>query len=197
MAIRRKRTKRPRGKGKKFPNWSLLALGLAIGVVFTILIQIFVDRVATPGSGLGTLVSRMDKPEQTPAPQKSSSQTKSEPATPKFDFYTILPAVETVLPQAQSTKKKKDTKPTVPEKNVRYVLQAASFTKFEDADRLKAELTLNGLLTHIQKVTIEGRGEYHRVRLGPYSNLDELDAAHQRLRKLGFQALRLKVKGQS
>ncbi len=195
MVVRRKRTKRPRGKGKKFPNWSLLALGLAIGVVFTILIQIFVDRVATPGSGLGTLVSRMDKPEQTSAQKKSSSQTKNEPPKPKFDFYTILPAVETVLPQAQSMKEKKDAKPPVPEKNVSYVLQAASFAKFEDADRLKAELTLNGLSTHIQKVTIEGRGEYHRVRLGPFSNLDELDAAHQRLRKLGIQALRLKVKG--
>ena len=195
MVVRRKRTKRPRGKGKKFPNWSLLALGLAIGVVFTILIQIFVDRVATPGSGLGTLVSRMDKPEQTSAQKKSSSQTKNEPPKPKFDFYTILPAVETVLPRAQSTKEKKDAKPTVTEKNVSYVLQAASFAKFEDADRLKAELTLNGLSTHIQKVTIEGRGEYHRVRLGPFSNLDELNAVHQRLRKLGIQALRLKVKG--
>jgi cell division protein FtsN len=196
MAVRRKRTKRPRGKAKKLPNWGLLALGLAIGVVFTILIQIFVDRVATPGSGLGTLVSRMHKPEKTPAPQKSSSQTKSESPKPKFDFYTILPEVETILPQAQSTKEKKDAEPTVPEKNVSYVLQAASFAKFEDADRLKAELTLNGLATHIQRVTIEGRGEYHRVRLGPYSNLDKLDAAHQRLRKLGIQALRLKVKGQ-
>lgn len=195
MVVRRKRTKRPRGKGKKLPNWGLLALGLAIGVVFTILIQIFVDRVATPGSGLGTLVSRMDKPEQTSAQKKSSSQTKNEPPKPKFDFYTILPAVETVLPRAQSTKEKKDAKPTVPERNVSYVLQAASFAKFEDADRLKAELTLNGLSTHIQKVTIEGRGEYHRVRLGPFSNLDELNAVHQRLRKLGIQALRLKVKG--
>lgn len=196
MAVRRKRTKRSRGKAKKLPNWGLLALGLAIGVVFTILIQIFVDRVATPGSGLGALVSRMDRPEQIPAPQKSSSQTKSEPAKPKFDFYTILPEVETVLPQAQSTKEKKGAEPTVPEKNVSYVLQAASFAKFEDADRLKAELTLNGLSTHIQKVTIEGRGEYHRVRLGPYRDLDELDATHQRLRKLGIRALRLKVKQQ-
>ena len=195
MAVRRKRTKRPRRKGKKLSNWGLLALGLSIGVVFTILIQIFVDRVATPGSGLGTLVSRMDKPEQTATVRKSPSQTESEPPKPKFDFYTILPEVETVLPQTP-TKEKKDAKPAVPEKNVRYVLQAASFAKFEDADRLKAELTLNGLSTHIQKVTIEGRGEYHRVRLGPYSTLDELDAAHQRLRKLGFQALRLKVKGQ-
>ena len=195
MAVRRKRTKRPRGKGKKLPNWGLLALGLAIGVVLTILIQIFVDRVATPGSGLGTLVSRMDKPEQTPAPKESSSKTKGESRKPKFDFYTILPEVETVLPQSQSAKEKRDAKTVVPEKNVSYVLQAASFAKFEDADRLKAELTLNGLSTHIQKVTIEGRGEYHRVRLGPFRNLDELDATHQRLRKLGIQALRLKVKG--
>ncbi len=195
MAVRRKRTKRSRGKAKKLPNWGLLALGLAIGVVFTVLVQIFVDRIATPGSGLGALVSRMDTPEPAPAPQKSP-QTKSEPPKPKFDFYTILPEVETVLPQTQLTEEKKYTKPSVAEKNVSYVLQAASFAKFEDADRLKAELTLNGLSTHIQKVTIEGRGEYHRVRLGPYRDLDELDAAHRRLRQLGIQALRLKVKGQ-
>ena len=63
------------------------------------------------------------------------------------------------------------------------------------ADQLKAKLALQGMQAQIQKVVIEGKGEYHRVRLGPYRRLEDLDAVNQRLRKQGIKALRLKLKG--
>ena len=49
-------------------------------------------------------------------------------------------------------------------------------------------------MAHIQKITIEGKGEYHRVRLGPYENLEQLDATAAQLQKMGIKVLRLKVK---
>ena len=65
---------------------------------------------------------------------------------------------------------------------------------FEEADQLKAKLALSGLVAQIQKISIEGKGEYHRVRLGPYGNIDQLDATAQQLLKMGIKAIRLKVK---
>ena len=89
---------------------------------------------------------------------------------------------------------KKPAKAESAEKDVNYVLQAAAYANLEDADRLKARLTLNGLEARIEKIAIEGKGTHYRVRLGPYSKIEDLDAANNRLEQLGIKAIRLKVK---
>ncbi len=173
-----------------WPIWSLLALGLAVGIALTVLLQLLAQRTHAPGSGLNTLFSSAEKPRRA----VDKAPVAEAPAKiPKYDFYTILPEIETVLPEKESSTASKPAGAATPAQ-VSYVLQAASFARFEDADRLKAKLTLNGLVAHIQKVVIEGKGEYHRVRLGPYNNLGELDAADQHLRTLGIRGLRLKLK---
>jgi len=73
------------------------------------------------------------------------------------------------------------------------VLQTGSFANFEDADQLKARLALSGLIAHIQKVEVRGK-IYHRVRLGPYQQIEQLDAAGDQLKKLGIRALRLEIR---
>jgi cell division protein FtsN len=40
---------------------------------------------------------------------------------------------------------------------------------------------------------VEGKS-FHRVRIGPYDKLDQLDAAADRLRQMNIRALRLKIK---
>lgn len=194
MAKKRKRTVKRRRKIRKLPNWALMVLGLAIGIVLTVLVELLIQRASSPGSGLRTLLTRAEKPTSIAADKSTARQAPSNTPKPKFDFYTILPEIEAVLPDQRPITTTKSVKPAKPQKNVSYILQAASFAKYEDADRLKARLALSGLVTYIQKVTIEGKGEYHRVRLGPYDNLEKLDAANRRLRELGIQALRLKVR---
>ena len=181
MAARR----RPSGATRKrMPGWLLLLFGLALGVSVALITQIVLKR-AGAGDGIAGLFSARSSDK--PAPPKKPAEAPAP--KPKFDFYTVLPETETVLPRRpQSAKASK------PEEGVSYVLQAGSFAGFQDADQLKARLALSGLVAHIQKVTIEGRGEYHRVRLGPYERLQDLDAADQQLRKLGMQPIRLKVK---
>jgi cell division protein FtsN len=194
MAKRRRKTVRRKRtfslKLGSLPTWSLLALGLAVGIALTVLLQLLAQRTHAPGSGLNALFSSAEKPRR--AAEKAPA-AEAPAKVPKYDFYTILPEIETVLPEKETSTAGKAARGATPA-DVSYVLQAASFARFEDADRLKAKLTLNGLEAHIQKVAIEGKGEYHRVRLGPYSNLGELDAADQRLRALGIRGLRLKVK---
>ncbi len=74
------------------------------------------------------------------------------------------------------------------------MLQAASFASFEEADRLKARLALSGFEAQIEKVSIEGKGDYFRVRLGPYRNMQELDTASQKLAQQGIKTIRLKIR---
>lgn len=170
------------------PGWLFLLVGIGIGVVGVMLGQMLAQR-ADGRSGLGNLFSSFSKPAEKVAVRKEPEPAK--PPKPKFDFYTILPETETVLPERRARAKPVQA---TPEAGVSYILQAGSFAGFEEADNMKARLALAGLVAHIQKIIIEGKGEYHRVRLGPYANIDQLDATAAQLQKMGIKALRLKVK---
>jgi cell division protein FtsN len=189
MAQARKKSGGKGGK-KKGRGILLLILGLGIGIAAVFLTQLVLER------RLHHTVAGWFK-RDTPA----EKNVKKEPERPKskFDFYTILPETETVLPERgkkepAKTAKTETTKPEKSEEGITYILQAASFNNYDEADQLKAKLALQGLPATIQKVAIEGKGEYHRVRLGPYDKIDDLDAATQQLSKMGIKAMRLKVK---
>lgn len=175
---------RPAG-GRRMPGWLLLVLGLALGAAAVLMTQLMVNRSGSK-DGIAGLFTSKPKTEDRTAPAKKPEPT---PAKPKLDFYTVLPEVETVLPDRMSR-----TKTVKAEDGVGYILQAGSFASFADADQLKAKLAFQGLQAQIQKVTVEGRGEFHRVRLGPYGRVEELDAASQQLAKMGIKPIRLKVK---
>jgi cell division protein FtsN len=184
MARRRRRFSARRFRK---PGWLLLVVGIGIGVVGVMLWQMYAHR-GDGRSGLTNLFTSLNKPAEKPAKKEPEP---AKPPKPKFDFYTILPETETVLPERRSKAKTAKAKP---EEGVSYILQAGSFAGFEEADQMKAKLALSGLVAHIQKITIEGKGEYHRVRLGPYENIDQLDATAAQLQKMGIKAIRLKVK---
>ncbi|MDD9855890.1 MAG: SPOR domain-containing protein, partial [Gammaproteobacteria bacterium] len=75
-----------------------------------------------------------------------------------------------------------------------FMLQAGSYRSVADADRLKATLALNGMLSSIQKVTIQGRGDFYRVRLGPFPTYQAMVDIDRQLSRAGIKALRLKMK---
>ncbi len=191
MAVRR-RSAGSRSKG--VPRWLMLLLGLGIGIAGVYFYQMLRERGVTLSSVTKVFTGSEKKTDD----KKKDAETK--PAKPKFDFYTILPETETVLPEKTpaKTKAKPEARPetakVAPEPGVSYMLQAASFATFSEADQLKAKLALSGLGAQIQKVSIEGRGDYYRVRLGPFSKIEELDSATQQLQQIGLKPIRLKVK---
>ena len=133
------------------------------------------------------------------------------PPKPKFEFYTLLPEMEVVVPDedlaapspapaesastdetgaadtAASTgtavEENKQTEPA--SGSGHYILQVASFKSMNDADGLKAQLTLLGFRPVVQTVAINSDEKWHRVRIGPYADRDSLEAARVRLRADG------------
>jgi len=186
---RRKKTayrRRPparRGKNK-LPNWSLLVLGLAIGVVVTVLVLWFSRTINSPGSGLHNFLTRPDKPKATAKPVVAKPTLKT-----KYDFYTILPESEEVVEDHEWVDISRASDPTVS-----YILQAAAYNRYADADRLKAKLALHGLHSEIQKVSVGNERIYYRVRLGPFDRAVDAEDANRKLSSLGIKALRLKVR---
>src|SRR5690606_38491890 len=123
------------------------------------------------------------------APASSTTNARSSPSgqraaadEPEFDFYDILPQYEVLVPEEVETV----SRPAPPAAPVAapgsYVLQTGSFRSHADADRMQASLALLGVESRIQKVAIDA-GEFHRVRIGPISSLDELNRIRTVLRQ--------------
>ena len=73
-----------------------------------------------------------------------------------------------------------------------YVIQAGSFSSYADADRMKARLALLGIVSRIQKVSIDDKN-YHRVRIGPLESLAQLNSTRQALRQAKIEVMVIRV----
>ena len=152
------------------------------------------------GSGLNQLL-------ETPRGEVKSSIEKSsvthrEPARTTFDFFTVLPEIERLIPETESvaesfseTEKDSAEKSPIDPKysGSYYMLQVASYTSELEADQMKSRLAKDGFTSSIQHIRIQNQGDFYRVRIGPFSTMPELEQVNAQLNRLGIKALRLKV----
>ena len=116
-----------------------------------------------------------------------------ETVEPKFDFYTILPKTEVSVSEWVASE---ETEPEpIPDEDGLYILQVGSFEDYNAADQVKAKLAFMGITADIQRVVINGRDVRHRVRIGPYKDINELKLARDQLieNKFDFMLLKLEV----
>jgi cell division protein FtsN len=116
----------------------------------------------------------------------------SAKAAEKYDFYEMLPNFEVVVPE-----KDKDVKRDLPatakiERPGVYVLQAGSYRNEVDANRVRSQLALQGVDAKVQRVAVDA-DVWHRVRIGPISNLDELNKVRKQLQAAEVDALVIRV----
>jgi len=189
MAKKRSKRRKKTSKQQDYPGWVWMLFGLAIGlsVAFAIFVR---DRqpaeVAAQAPEPASLESAIDdNGEATPAESEESPQES------RFTFYNVLPNFEVVIPE-QEPDVTADVEPQAVVEPGVYVLQAGSFSRFEDADRRRAELALQGIESNIQRVTIDDR-TYHRVRIGPIDDLEELNMLRSRLRVAKIDVLRIRL----
>ena len=168
--------------------------GLAIGLFIALLV--YLDK--QPDNSVS--FSEAVQTELNKIKQKSAAEIKSAPPTqktkPRFDFFTLLPEMEVFIPEHELQSSGTDNiagEYTIREEGKSYVLQAGSFKKLNDADRLKASLSLLGLEANIQNVTVNNQ-QWHRVRTGPYANTKDLYHSLNILKQNGIKALPLEIK---
>jgi len=162
------------------PAWLWLLTGLLIGLFVALLVYMQV-RVA-PDIQKNTVTSGVQSGNK---PEDSFT----------FDFYKLLPNMEVDVPQDQSIVDSKDPAPaTSIDKKGTYVLQVGSFKNFNDADKLKATLALQGLVSRIVAVNVKEKAWY-RVYIGPYSSTVELNETRLQLHQNKIDSLVVKLKG--
>ncbi len=125
----------------------------------------------------------------------SEPQVKEDGSRPRFEFYTILSELEVFVPEPEVDEKPAPepagSKPI--EGGKKYLLQAGSFRSQADAERLKASLALLGVTSSIQSVTIN-TDQWHRVRIGPFTNPITLRETLATLKQNHIQAMTMELK---
>lgn len=181
--------KRKPNNSTPLPGWVWLSTGLMIGLFIAFLVHI---KDNYPGLSL-----KDNKPASSSSEargvRKQASLTAPTKEKTRFDFYTILPEMEIAIPEDELDKRpgtaaKPLTKPGT------YILQAGSFKTLAQADRMKASLALLGVEANIESVTINNKESWHRVRIGPYTNLEALNHTRNRLKQNNIDVLLLKLK---
>src|SRR3989337_3095677 len=117
MAKARRRSARSRFRK---PGWLLLLVGIGIGVAGVMLWQMYSHRV-DGRSGLGNFFSSFSKPAEKPAKKEPEP---AKPPKPKFDFYTLLPETDTVLPERRARPQPAQAQP---EEGVSYIFPVGPF----------------------------------------------------------------------
>ena len=185
MAQRRRSTRRKKNNSE-YPAivWMLFGLAIGLSVAFAVYVR---DREPTPVAAQAppaSMQSALDRNSEQPAPEEPEKDKR-------FTFYDILPNVE-ILTNDTTPRVDADIEPQAIEEPGVYVLQAGSFSTHQDADRRRAELALQGIESHIQRVKLNDRN-YHRVYIGPTDDLDELNMLRSRLRAAKIDVLRIRL----
>ncbi len=138
----------------------------------------------------GTQPAPAGEPQAAPAGPATAANANTPAAgdngKPRFEFYKVLTdnKQDGSLPVQQPATQS----PAKAAASQSYVLQAGSFSNEVDADKLKARLALLGMEASVQTVTVPDKGIWHRVRLGPYRNADEMNKARAILKQNGVNA---------
>lgn len=174
-----------------------MVFGLAIGlsVAFAVFMR---DRSSgMPVSPVAqqeqpaSLAAPVARARQEPVDDNGETPATSEPDEQRFTFYNMLPNFEVVIPE-EEPEVEVDRQPQAIDQPGVYILQAGSFSSYEDADRRRAQLALQGVESRIQRVAIDDK-TYHRVRIGPIDDLDELNVTRSRLRAANIDVLRIRL----
>lgn len=195
---------------KPVPGWVWLVCGLVIGGFIVFLMNL------EPGG------DEIKRNKETPKPTNREQPKRSDPAgqvpKPKYDFYTLLPESEVILPPETKQPEPPPSKPVTPEEAakidearaqaalsgevppppptvakaaaVQFFLQAGSFRQQAEADRVRAQIILLGQDVRVESVRVRDE-PWYRVLVGPYSSREQLNAAQKTLANSGYKNLLL------
>jgi len=161
--------------GKKF-SLSPFAGGLALGLLFAggLALYItqsplpFVDRVGTrPATGpAGKEAAQVADPNKSLLPKDTG--VVETPAEAGIETTTVSPA------------------------GMSYLIQVGAFRAPEDAEQMRARMAILGFEAKVSNVERDG-ATWHRVRLGPYPSIEELNRARARVEENGIGSMVIRV----
>ena len=170
-----------------------VVIGLVLGLIIALGVAWYINRMPSPFLRTPP-PAKSEQPKGAQAPPAGKAEEKSAKAPegkPRFDFYKILPGTEEPATDQQVRDAQKRSTPQPKET---FFLQAGAFQNPADADGLKARLALIGVQAAVQTTTLPDKGVWHRVRVGPYTSVEELNRTRDTLKQNGVETALIKVR---
>jgi cell division protein FtsN len=174
-------------------------VGLLVGLAAALGIAFYLNKTPIPFLAAG----KAKPPEKDVKPPAIAGMPQGTTATgtpekPKFDFYKILPGNEEPVSEKEFRARAAAAaaaKPGQQESNKDvYFVQAGSFQNPADADNQKARLAILGFESSVEPANLPDKGTWYRVRMGPYTKVEEINKVRQSLAQNGIDANLVKIK---
>lgn len=158
-----------------------ILIGLILGLLIALGVAWYINKLPNPFSKV---------PQAPPPPKAETPSPKPVAAAP---VETAKPA-EAKAPDSGPTDTKESEKKSTPAGQDTFFIQTGSFQNAADADNMKARLALMGLEASVQSRDLGEKGVWHRVRVGPYRDVEELNRVRGVLKQNGIDAALVKVR---
>lgn len=210
------------GGGIEIPAWLWMVIGAAAGIFVSFLVHLArtpanespVPPQAVDAKPVAKIVRPAVEPrsaEKPAAPAENAAAAKAaddKSAKPdetktvtKFDFYTLLPEREVIVPNDREAMRaaEKGKPASEPQQTAaagaseQLFLQVGSFRSAQEAERRRAQIKALGLDAKVEEV-IAGADTWYRVQAGPFTSRDQLSKAREQLKAAGIESLLLRQK---
>lgn len=176
----------PPAPARRTTPWVKIAIALSLlGGMAWLLYSLI--QIGKPSAPTKSAISQPAKaqPKAAPAAVEAPANDKE-----RFEFYKMLPKSEVKTEQVDVYK----STPKDAKMQYRYLLQAGSFRKAADAERMRAKLILMGMPNAKTSKSTGQNGIWYRVRVGPFDNRSLLNRAQDKLVRQQIQPMEIKLK---
>src|SRR6266513_5226214 len=177
--------------------------GFLLGMFFGVLVGLGISLAIAFYLNKGPMPFLIAKPKQAEkdATEKSGpvaglpqGTPAATPEKPKFDFYKILPGQEEPVSEKELRERMKSGRGQQEAARDVYFIQAGSFQNPADADNQKARLAILGFESSVEPANLPDKGTWYRVRMGPYTKVEDINRVRQMLAQNGIDASLVKIK---
>jgi cell division protein FtsN len=173
-----------------------ISVGVLIGLAVALGVAFYLNKAPMPF--LTAKPTKADKDQRKPPAIAGLPQGSAAPAPagekPKFDFYKILPGQEEPVSEKELRERSRSARSQQESSKDVYFIQAGSFQNPADADNQKARLAILGYESSVEPANLPDKGTWYRVRLGPYTKVEEINRVRQALAQNGIDASLVKIK---
>ena len=182
--VGQRKQKSDRQPGIGLWKWMLITALIISFVVFLVYVRSTGSKQINPQQSAQTIPAKAGA---ATSKEELKPDVKLGPKMPQFDFYTILPEKEVVVPEYEIKTRTREER-VGKAKETHYIMQAGSFKTFKEADQLRAKVAAMGYASKVQKAKV-GSVNWYRVKIGPYVQTGSVNTIRTRLRQHGIDVI--------
>ena len=175
-----------------------ILIGLVLGLAIALGVAWYINKLPNPFRERPPVVpapaaQKVESAPLKPAPTEPAKEASKETTAARSDAVDKDKSKADTPAKGEKSEKGDGADKKAAGKEV-FFIQTGSFQNQAEADNLKARIALLGLEASVLTRTLPEKGVWYRVRLGPYSNVDELNTIRSALTQNSIETVMVRVR---